>query len=59
MNRPARTGIRRSGLAAQTNPQREQGPSVPKVVLLEQLYDLYVFMLEWLFTCAALAGAAG
>jgi len=46
-------------LAAQTNPQREQGPSVPKVVLLEQLYDLYVFVLEWLFTRATLAGAAG
>ena len=45
--------------ACQTNPQREQGPSVPKVVLLEHLYLLYVFVLEWLFTRAALARAAG
>jgi len=40
-------------LAAQTNPQREQGPRVPKVVLLEQLYHLYVVVLEWFFNSAA------
>ena len=32
---------------------------VPKVVLLEQLYHLYVVVLEWFFNSAALAGAAG
>ena len=46
-------------LAAQTKPQREEGPRVPKVVLLEQIYHLYVVVLECLFTRAALARAAG
>ena len=55
---PNKNGHSLIGLAAQTNPQREQGPSVPKVVLLEQFYNMYMVMLEWLFIRAALARAA-
>jgi len=47
------------GSPAQTNPSRQQGPSVPETMSMMQHFDLQVIMLAWSFTNAALDRAAG
>ena len=41
------------------NRSESKGRAFPKAMLLEQLYNLYMFILTWLFSCADLTRAAG